>query len=394
MVRGESSLDAGAARAGRKSLDAGSDARAVGSAAPALDARVSADAQASKPDAAQAMDFCGQALPVDPSASGVREDSVLILPAIEQHPGVNPRGPAVSAQLGTRVVWMFGETVRRGSSSDVVASNSFTLSNFDRPLELEEALPGALPPLSFVPEPPSDVALGPDDTLHYEIGSLITVGPTESLLFYSLSRRAAPGGELVDEALGTRVVRVKTDLSTFHAEPEPGPVFPASAPSMRSGMLGRDGNVYLYGCRENADTQVDCLLARAPVGSAALARAYQYRIVGGWSNDLGVAVPVLKNARPELSVSYNPYLRRYLAVSLGGDDNQVVLQTAERPEGPFTPLSTVALPAQIANSAYPFRAALEHPELSSKCGRHLLLTYLNPTGDGNYELRPVELELR
>ena len=156
--------------------------------------------------------------------------------------------------------------------------------------------------------------MGPDEALHYEIGSLVPVGPTELLLFYSPIRRRRTGDQLVDEPLGTRVAHVKTDLKSIWAESEPELVFPASAPSLRSGLLGRDGNVYLYSCPQQPNAQFDCVLARAPIGSATLARAYQYRTIGGWSNDLNVAVPVLQNAGPELSVSYNPYLRRYLAV--------------------------------------------------------------------------------
>jgi hypothetical protein len=387
-------LDAGTARAGQKGLDASTDARAVDAAAAVDAASASADAQSSKTDAAPAMDFCGQTLPVDPSASGLLEGSVDILQAIPQHPSVNPRGPAVSAQFGTRVVWIFGEAVARGSLSDVVAVNSYTLSNFDRPYELDEALPDAGPPLSLVPELASDLALGADERLHYEMGNLVPVGPTELLLFYSPIKRRQPENQLTDEVLGTRVAHVKTDLKSIWAESEPELLFPASAPSMRSALQGRDGNVYLYGCPQQPSSQFDCLLARAPIGSATLARSYQYRTTGGWSNDLNVAVPVLSDAGPELSVSYNPYLRRYLAVFFSGLSNQIALQTAERPEGPFTPLGTVTLPKPSADSASSFRNLVEHPELSRKCGKQLVLTFLNPTGSGNYELTPIELELR
>ena len=54
----------------------------------------------------------------------------------------------------------------------------------------------------------------------------------------------------------------------------------------------------------------------------------------------------------------------------------------------------MTLPRPSADPAYAFRDLLEHPELSRKCGKLLVLTYLSPTGGGNYELTPVELELR
>lgn len=362
---------------------------------PAMtDASAREDAQPPRSDAGVAMDFCGQMLPADPSASGVAAESVLIYPALAQHPSVEPRGPAISGPVGARVMWIFGETRARGDASQVVADSSYTLSAFDRRYELGEAALDAPSPISFLPPHTSDLALlGEGDSLHYELGSLVTVGPTESLLFYSPSRRITTPEGVRDERIGTRVVRIKTDLTNIFVEPQPELLFPASAPSMRFGLSGRDGNVYSYGCQERADHQFDCLLARAPVGSTNVARGYQYRTLGGWSNDLSSAVPVLKTAQAALSVSFNPYLRRYLAVFLVSGTNQIALHTAERPEGPFTQLATVVVP-RGARATGELATALEHPELASKCGKHLALTYLSPLEDGGVEVKPVEFDLR
>lgn len=358
------------------------------------DASKEEDVSAPKSDAAVAMDFCGQVLPTDPSASGVAADSVLIYPALAQHPSVIPRGPALSGPLGARVLWIFGEARARADAAQVVADSSYTLSGFDRRYELAEAAVDASPPVSFVPPQTSDLALlGDGDTLHYELGSLINVGPTESLLFYASARRSTTLEGTRDERIGTRVMRVKTDLTNVFVEPEQELLFPASAPSLRFGMLGRDGNVYLYGCQERAQHQFDCLLVRAPVGAATSARGYQYRTVGGWSNDPSSAVTVLKTTQRELSISFNPYLRRYLTVFSVGGTNQIALHTAERPEGPFTQLATVVVP-RGARASGELTTALEHPELASKCGKRLALTYLSPLEGGGVEVRPVELDLR
>ncbi|MEY4510431.1 MAG: hypothetical protein RLZZ450_2553 [Pseudomonadota bacterium] len=374
-----------------RSLDAGVS---IGPVSEMRDASAREDAQPPRSDAAIEMDFCGQPLPADPSASGVMAESVLVYSALAQHPSVLPRGPAISGPFGARVMWIFGETRSREDASVTLAEASYTLSGFDRRYELGEAAADAPLPIGFVPPQTADLALLADgDTLHYELGSLIAVGPTESLLFYSPSRRSTTTVGVRDERIGTRVVRVKTDLSSIFIEPQPELLFPASAPSIRFGLTGRDGNVYLYGCQEKTDGKVDCLLARASAGSANLARGYQYRTVGGWSNDPSSAISVLNNAHRELSVSFNPYLRRYLAVFLIGRSNQVALHTAERPEGPFTRLATVVLP-RSAGATGELSVAVEHPELASKCGRHLTLTYVSPLDDGGSEVRPVEFDLR
>jgi hypothetical protein len=174
-------LQPGKSDASVNSLDAGSSARPG---KEMTDASARVDAQITRSgDGAVEMDFCGQTLPFDPSESGVLADSVVIYPALAQHPSVAPRGPAVSGPFGARVMWMFGEARAREDQRSVVAENSYTLSGFDRPYELQEAASDAERPASFVPAQVDDLAtLAEGDTLHYELGSLISIGPTESLL--------------------------------------------------------------------------------------------------------------------------------------------------------------------------------------------------------------------
>jgi hypothetical protein len=376
--------------------DAGSDAKAA-EAAIESDAST-AEPAPSSPDAAVERDLCNQVLPRAPSYSGIVEASIKLLPPIPQHPGITPRGPATSARFGARVLWLFGSAFVRNMGLARAAKNSATLSSFDRPFELDEAQVGALAPATFIPELPADLSTAPDDgLLSFMIGSVIADGPAEALVFYSPSRFGQENGQPVERSLGTRVARIGAGLGGPVAEPQPELIFPASAPSFRSGFVARDNYLYLYGCPQRPDTLYDCLLARAPVGQATSARAYQYRTVGGWSNDLSAAIVVLPNARPELSVSWNPYLRRYLAVHLVWISNQIALQTAERPEGPFTPFGSVSVPEHDAGASLFFSAALEHAELSGKCGKKLVLTYMRPVragADTTFELRPIELELR
>jgi len=363
---------------------------------PSADA--STDAAIFVPDAAVERDLCSQVLPAAPSLSGIVESSVKILPPIAQNAAVTPRGPGTTARFGARVLWMFGTTFVRNMGFAVAAANSATLSNFDRPFELDEARPDAPPPTTFIPELAADMSNGADTGwLSFVMGSVIASGPAEALVFYSPSRLTTQNDAPVDVSLGTRVARIETDLTNTYAVTQPELLFPPGAPSFRSGFVARDNYVYLYGCPQVQNALFDCYLARAPLAQATSARAYQYRTAGGWSNDLSAAIVVITNARPELSVSWNPYLRRYLAVYFVWITNQIALQTAERPEGPFSPFGTVTVPEHEAGPNFFLTAALEHAELAGKCGKKLLLTYLNPVKVGestSFELRPVELELR
>jgi hypothetical protein len=345
-------------------------------------------------DAAARTDLCGNVRPASPGASGVRAGSVEVLAAITQHPSVLARGPAYSSQLGGRVLWMFGPSYDKANDKSVVADNSLTLSDFARPFVLDEAARGAPAPVTLLAEQADDRARTPaGQRLGYELGSLVSIGLGDALLFYSpVTRRS--GSSAVLTRLGTRVARLRGDFASIDAAVEPALLFPADAPAFRTGLLGMDGYVYLYGCQQTEKGRVDCKLARAQLGTATRAGSYRYRTAGGWSNDLSVAAAVLLDVRDDLSVSFNDYLQSYLAISLTSEGRRVLLQTAPRPEGPWSHLAAVELPAADADANELPSAAIEHAELASDCDKSLVLTYLQPLRGPDAELRPLKLELR
>jgi hypothetical protein len=301
---------------------------------------------------------------------------------VAQHVAVRPRGPASSALLAGRLVWVFGATYSKQRPTLRLVSSAVTTSSLDQPYALGEAAADAPAPSTFVPDLAADLAqLAPGETLDYALGSLIAIGLGDALLYYTPIKHGSE--DRAGTPLGTRLARVTASFDGVTAAPAAELLFPAAAPAFRSGMLAADGYLYLYGCARDDDTIMACKLARVAVSEATQPRAYQYRTSGGWSNDLTVTRPVLRGLQETLSLSYNDYLRRYLVVAASAASGHIQLHTAARPEGPWSLLGELSSPPSAS-------AAVEHAELASQCGKRVSLTYLSASG----ELVPLELTLQ
>lgn len=313
----------------------------------------------------------------------------MFLPAIAQQPGVKVRGPAYSAPFDGRVLWVFDAAYAQSDPARVVASSSYALSSLEHPFVLDEASDSQLP-TTFLPELAQDRAqVGADVQLSYELGNPLALPLGGTLLFYAIHARIDASTTM---QLGTRVARL-TGGRPISPESEPELVFPGSGPSFRTSVATDEGHAYLYGCAPSNAEGHDCKLARVALSAVSEPAAYQYRTVGGWSNDVTAATVVVANLSATLSVSYNAYLQGFLLTSFVPNSQRITLQSAPRPEGPWTELGQVTVPSRADVSGLPMYA-IEHAELSRNCGKSLLLTYVAPLADDQAELRPVQVDLR
>ena len=386
------------AAAGRAAGSGGTDGTA-GSPAGDMPASGAGSSMAGSGTQGPTLDACGQEVPADPSRVHILSASVMELPALAQHPAVMPRGPGLTARFGDRVLWAFGRTLSNTSMPGVLGTSTSSFSTLDNPLNLDETQPGAAMPQPLVPDLPEDrAALEGSENLVYDLGSLIPTGDDQGLLFYTVN-----ASTLLARLLGTRVARVYLDPAGGHSllrvEPALDFVFDATKLTFRDGLLGVDGYVYLYACSQHDDSHFDCRVARAQRDLATLSSAYTFWTGGQWSADASAAAPVISEASGRISVSYNPYLSRYLAVHFVWILNEIRLEIAERPEGPWLRLGDVTVTPNPVTDALAFQLdAIEHPELATQCGKRLLLSYLGPTlsvaADGSklFQLRPVALE--
>ncbi|MBL8944829.1 MAG: DUF4185 domain-containing protein [Myxococcales bacterium] len=137
------------------------------------------------------------------------------------------------------------------------------------------------------------------------------------------------------------------------------------------------GDLYLFSCSGRGGGH-GCRLARAPLADVLERDAYEFRTDDGWSSASSDAV-VLFDGSPNLTVHHSAHLDRWLAVY--ADFGEIVLRTAEAPEGPWSGTGTIATPDGDAIHAH------AHAEYQEAGGAVEYVSYLTDT----FHLLRVEL---
>ena len=144
-----------------------------------------------------------------------------------------------------------------------------------------------------------------------------------------------------------------------------------------------DGNVRLI----LQTLHSDHLLARVPRGRVADAAAYRYWNGQAWSPDAGAATSLWQRPQPAdvigrlasfdngISIAYNAFLRKYVAVGNVGID-KIGARVADRLEGPWSAPTVWIDCSAIAQPSVPVcYSPYQHPQLSTDGGRTLFLTF-------------------
>lgn len=100
----------------------------------------------------------------------------------------------------------------------------------------------------------------------------------------------------------------------------------------------KGGTVYVFGTQNGRNGPGS--VAKVPAAKLLDKSAYRYWDGDSWSRSEADAAPVLEAPMSEMSVQYDAYSDRFLMMTLAGED--IVMRTAESPEGPWTPAQTVA----------------------------------------------------
>lgn len=142
----------------------------------------------------------------------------------------------------------------------------------------------------------------------------------------------------------------------------------------------RDGWVYLYGSYKDEHGGQHCYLSRVKSEKIEDLGSYEYWSGEGWSRRLSKAEPVFGGMPNEMSVSWNPYLARYLSVHSLGLTGEVVARTAPEPWGPWSDpllLWKVNPLFPATDKFFPLiYAGKEHPEMSPDGGKTIFLTFI------------------
>ncbi len=151
-------------------------------------------------------------------------------------------------------------------------------------------------------------------------------------------------------------------------------------------------SLYVYGCNLQGN-QLPCRVARVDLDQVLEIKHWATWSTGGkWRKDLNKGKQVF-HGNEILSVSYNLYLERFLAVYSQPMSTSVMVRTASRPEGPWSrPIEAFKAKAP-ANKIGWIYDALEHPEYAQDHGRVVYITYSRQTSASAFEIRLVSIRI-
>jgi Domain of unknown function (DUF4185) len=315
------------------------------------------------------------------------------LVTLTRPPSVRSRGIGPSAWLGTQRMWVFPSTSLVESeppppperprnfptSARDGAGTPWTSSAPASAWALDEVLDTRAAPKPLLTLAPPEYNL--PITLHVPALIRDPLRERGGLLFVW----KATGSSLRQPYQEVGIARVDDggELAVRMGEPlfrDPDPLFGAA-------VYVEEGYVKLFACapkdppQQGGEGTFPCVVARAPQARVLERAAYQVYVQdaqgsGSWSSQLAEATPVMNASNAAFSISWNPYLGRYLAVHGMFGSNHVVLQTAPAIEGPWQERVEIDLPMP---KAYVQLDAREQPELAQRCGQRIFISSFSPT---------------
>jgi len=153
-------------------------------------------------------------------------------------------------------------------------------------------------------------------------------------------------------------------------------------PRFATAIVRQDNYVYLFGVKQQRDKQQHCYLARVKADQFDDLSKYEYLVSPQphWSSDISKAKSIFTEVPNELSVSFNSYLGKYLAVHSLGLSGKIIGRTADKLWGPWSAPVTLYQVRTEPKVPQPYPrliyAGKEHPELARDNGRILYITYI------------------
>ncbi len=300
--------------------------------------------------------------------------------------------------LGGKILWTFGDTFFTAANpidgSSVLSATSGWADPAD-PLSLVQPVDDAGFPAQLVPYTADELA---DNRADAQNGwalwpsTLLDTGDPEGLLIFQRVRRMSGSG-FASEGVSTARVAVDATVATRAAADLFAPPDPLFMPALVDG-----GNVYAFACASTGFVDIGCQVGRAPVAQADVRSAYQFWDGTTWQPDVTRADVVIDPVGGGLSISWNPYLGRYLAVSGAVVSSTLLLRTAPAIEGPWSDAVEISPAAggilsPTSSSDYDY-LFVEHPELRSADGRSIVVSYSRPTDPFKGDVRLAQITFK
>jgi hypothetical protein len=229
-----------------------------------------------------------------------------------------------------------------------------------------------------------------NETRLWPLGSWYDAAHKTVYLYYFLVKFTGEGGPLGFKVLGyglargdvgdpsrLQFIRLKaSDGSDLWGKTGQDPMLGIAVVS------GARGNyVYLLGYRKVGEKKKP-LVARVLKDRITEFGAYEYFSGSAeqprWSRDSSQAAGIegLDEIPDMASISYNSYLKGYLAVHSVGITEKIRFSLAPHPWGPYTRLGEIGAPHQAFSKSFCY-AGMEHPELAEENGKIVYVTYVD-----------------
>ena len=307
---------------------------------------------------------------------------------------VTARDCGASALIGGKLLWAFGDTLLTKAAVDGshYRSNTAALADPSQPGQVREPLDANGAPQAFIPFTADEAAYNalsgrPDDRIALWPSAIIPDVDGNGLVFFD--KLKVQPGVLNYQQMGVGLAHVQPNRTS--ALREPGLLFSASEPLFTNATL-IGGYVYIYGVMPGRTDQA-VAVGRTPLSQVMARTAYQFWDGQAWVTDVSAAEPLFSGVPGAMSVSYNAYLKQYLAVYSQALTDRVVMRVSAAPEGPWGDPTLLFEGLAAAKGSWDY-AGLEHPELATDGGKTLIVSYYHPSSEFSGELRLVSVTFK
>lgn len=337
------------------------------------------------------------------------------LGAIPTNPDILGRDGGYSALFQGYSVWLYGDTFlsKPNAVDQTLLSDSWSFTtDFNAQTGItgfQEQLDSAGAPTMILPLTPVEQAFNQAHNINncqaqpcgarwalWPMSIVVNPADNSALIFYMVV--SAQPGNFNFQGIGSSVAT----WQNLHQQPQrptlnppivtdhPDLLFTQNEPSFGSASFISNGTLYAYGCDYNSG----CKLGKVAPSNAQDRGAWSfYAGNSSWSTQIGDAIFVFNDANI-LSVSWNAFLQRYVAVYSPPFSQNVVMRTSVSPEGPWSS-ETVAFVAMQPTGSGNVYDAHAHSEYDVNGGQTIFVSYSRATpAPFSSEVRLVSLTLQ
>jgi hypothetical protein len=349
---------------------------------------------------------------VHPCVRSLEIDKVEDLGAFSlPSPEVISRDGVSSGEFGGKILWTFGDTFlakKNDIDNSSVLSATSGWSTRDAPLALAEPVNDAGLPAQLIPYTKQEQEANLADALNGWAlwpAEAVDTGGDKLLVFFQRIKRTQGSGF---DSVGVGTARIALDgtvaeraAQDLFSVPDSGPASDAGAPRLygASALTIVDSYVFSYACFQAGFLNFACSVARVPKAKADDRAAWEFFDGTVWTSEIERVAPIIDKVG-SLSISLNPYLGCYLAVTGGILSSEVMLRTSDRLESGWLGKDGVTVKAsQDGGILEPVKDAYdylfrEHTALRSSNGKEIVISYARPTGPFRGDVRLARITLR